>query len=96
MTDPVSNDTWQGEAHATDERRGQPLRECVRAALQRYFAQLGDHRPSGLYSMVIGEVEAPLLETVMHYARGNQTCAAEILGINRSTLRKKLKEHGLG
>jgi Fis family transcriptional regulator len=48
-----------------------------------------------LYELVLGEVEPPLLRTVMEYTRGNQSRAAEILGINRGTLRKKLKTYGL-
>ena len=51
--------------------------------------------PTGLYDLVLQEVERPLLETVMHFTHGNQTRAAEVLGINRSTLRKKLRQYGL-
>ena len=77
------------------ERRRQPLRACVRTALERYFASLDGEDPGGLYDMVMREVEAPLLEVVMREARGNQTRAAEILGISRATLRRKLRTHGL-
>lgn len=77
------------------ERRRQPLRACVRTALERYFASLDGEDPGGLYDMVMREVEAPLLEVVMREARGNQTRAAEILGISRATLRRKLRAHGL-
>lgn len=72
-----------------------PLRAQVQAALQDYFNQLDGHMPCNLYKLVLKEVEPPLLETVMQHARGNQTKAAEILGINRSTLRKKLKQYGI-
>ncbi|OOZ41577.1 Fis family transcriptional regulator [Solemya pervernicosa gill symbiont] len=77
------------------KKSAKPLRESVRSALELYFMDLNGHQPEDLYRMVMGEVEHPLLETVMIYAQGNQTRAAEILGINRSTLRKKLKEHNL-
>ncbi len=77
------------------ERRRQPLRACVRTALERYFASLDGEDPGGLYDMVMREVEGPLLEVVMREARGNQTRAAEILGISRATLRRKLRAHGL-
>ena len=77
------------------ERRNQPLRSCVQTVLEIYFADMDGHKPGDLYEMVIGEVEKPLLETVLRHTRGNQTAAAEILGMSRSTLRKKLREHGL-
>jgi Fis family transcriptional regulator len=72
-----------------------PLRLQVRAALEDYFCNLEGGTPGNLYKLVLGEVEPPLLETVMRYARGNQTKAADVLGINRSTLRKKLKQYGM-
>jgi len=72
-----------------------PLRVQVKTALQNYLHCLEDQAPSNLYKLVLQEVEQPLLETVMQYARGNQTKAAEILGINRSTLRKKLKQYSI-
>lgn len=68
----------------------EPLRECVRNALSGYFRQLDGHTAANIYQMVLAEVEQPLLETVMLHTEGNQTRAAEILGISRSTLRKKL------
>ena len=76
-----------------DER---PLRECVRSAVERYFAALGDHPTSGLHQQVMAEVEAPLLEAVMRHTGNNQSRAADVLGINRSTLRKKLKGYNIG
>lgn len=72
-----------------------PLRNHAEGALQAYFSSLNGHRPAHLYKMVLREVEAPLFKTVMDYAQGNQCRAAVILGINRGTLRKKLKEFGL-
>jgi Fis family transcriptional regulator len=64
-------------------------------ALNSYFANLNGHKPAGLYDLVIGEVEKPLLSAVLSYTNGNQSEAAEILGINRGTLRKKLKNYGI-
>ncbi len=72
-----------------------PLRSQVQSALEDYFRHLEGDTPSNLYKFVIQEVEPPLLEIVLEYTRGNQTKAAEILGINRTTLRKKLKQYGL-
>ena len=75
--------------------RAQPLGECVRQSLVVYFADLEGTEAQNLYPLVIGEIEKPLLETVMHQARGNQSRAARMLGINRNTLRKKLTQYGL-
>jgi Fis family transcriptional regulator len=68
---------------------------CVRRSLNRYFKDLDGEEPSEIYDMVLSAVEKPLLIYILHRAEGNQTRAAEILGINRNTLRKKLREHGL-
>ena len=73
----------------------QPLRDYVRTAVNNYLSQLKDHTVSGLYHMVIAEVERPLLEAVLRHVGNNQTKAAEILGISRSTLRKKLAKYNL-
>ena len=80
---------------AVSDVREKTLRECVSSAMERYFRHVGDHSATDLYQMVISEVEAPLLESVMMHAKGNQTRAAMLLGISRSTLRKKLALYGL-
>lgn len=72
---------------------GNALRNTVYAALKTYFEQLDGQTPANLHQMVIGEVEPPLLEMVLHFTQGNQSVAATILGINRATLRKKLKQY---
>lgn len=72
-----------------------PLRNHTERVLHDYFASLNGHRPARLYDMVLREVEEPLFRTVLDYSAGNQTRAAGILGINRATLRKKLREFGL-
>ena len=85
-------------AQVTDlrrERSRQSLRDTVTSSLHLYFNQLSGHEPEGLYKMFIEEVERPLLELVMQYCKGNQTKAAKYLGLNRGTLRKKLKIYGL-
>jgi len=73
-----------------------PLSEHVHSVLVSYFEKLDGHQPCDLYRLVIKEVEKPLLDLVMREVGRNQTRAAEMLGINRSTLRKKLRNHGLG
>ena len=73
------------------ERRKSPLRGNVKNSLLLYLNSLSGHEPEGLYKMFTEEVERPLLESVMEYCNGNQTKAARCLGLNRGTLRKKLK-----
>src|SRR5256886_6078598 len=83
------------EAVARVNGRELPLRNHAERALSDYFTSLNGHRPSHLYDLVLREVEEPLFRVVLDYAEGNQSRAAGILGINRGTLRKKLKELGL-
>lgn len=75
--------------------RSRSLSDMTEDALHRYFKSLNGHKPSDLYQLVIGEVEKPLLKAVMTYTNGNQSEAAQILGVNRGTLRKKLKSYEL-
>ena len=77
------------------ETRALPLRSHTERVLHDYFANLNGHRPARLYELVMREVEEPLFRTVLRQADGNQSRAAGMLGINRATLRKKLREHGL-
>jgi len=72
-----------------------PLRTHTERVLSDYFANLNGHRPARLYNLVLREVEEPLLRAVLDYAEGNQSRAAVILGITRTTLRKKLRTMGL-
>jgi Fis family transcriptional regulator len=67
----------------------------VASALDSYFETLGGAPVNALYDLVIAEVERPLLESVMRFVGENQTRASAVLGLNRGTLRKKLKQHGL-
>jgi Fis family transcriptional regulator len=86
-------------AHSVSESPGSalptPLRDHAQRALTDYFANLDGHRPAHLYDLVIREVEEPLFRAVLDHCDGNQSRAAVILGINRGTLRKKLREFGL-
>jgi Fis family transcriptional regulator len=71
------------------------IQDVVRKSLDKYFRDLGEQEPSNVYDMVVFTVEKPILEAVMTRAHGNQSHAADMLGINRNTLRKKLQQHGL-
>jgi Fis family transcriptional regulator len=68
---------------------------CIQGALETYFRDLEGETPSNIYAMVLKSVERPMLEVTLRQAGGNQTLAAEMLGINRNTLRKKISEHHL-
>jgi Fis family transcriptional regulator, factor for inversion stimulation protein len=68
---------------------------CVRESLEQYFKDLRGAEPHSMHEMVIAAVEKPLLDVVMKQAQGNQSKAAEWLGLNRNTLRRKLVEHKL-
>jgi len=71
------------------------LHTLVEQALQDYLQQLNGTPPNNLYDLILQEVEKPLLQTVLQHTRHNQTRAAAYLGINRGTLRKKLKQYDL-
>ena len=63
--------------------------------MRKYFQELDGEKPTDVYGMVLKEVELPLLEIVMKECNENQSKASKILGMNRGTLRSKLKEHKL-
>ena len=84
-----------GRGLALDGAADSELSACVRKMMRQYFKDLDGENVTDIYDMVVANVERPLLEVVMHHAKGNQTRAADMLGLNRNTLRKKLGEHGL-
>ena len=71
------------------------IEDCIRDSLEQYFKDLRGTEPRAVHAMVLDTVEKPLLEVVMKHAEGNQSKAAEWLGINRNTLRRKLLDHQL-
>ena len=75
--------------------RPNEIAESIRRTLDQYFRDLDGEKPAAIYDMVIRNVERPMLEFVLNQANGNQTVAAEMLGINRNTLRRKLTEYEL-
>ena len=77
-----------------DSYSKKPLKDEVRKAMNRYFNQLDQkNTPINVYQLVLNEVEPPLLRSVMQFSNNNQSKAAKILGINRTTLRTKLKKY---
>ncbi|MDH5471729.1 MAG: DNA-binding transcriptional regulator Fis [Gammaproteobacteria bacterium] len=88
-TNVISIDT------SLNKPRSSSLNQTVRSCLEQYFIQLDGDQPSDLYNMVLQQVEEPLLELLLDYVDGNQSRAAECLGLNRGTLRKKLKTYNL-
>ena len=87
--------TGTGSAPKEPSTKQQSLQKSVTEAMQRYFSDLDGQATHDLYGIVMAEVEPPLLKAVMAYTRQNQSRAAETLGLNRGTLRKKLKQYDL-
>lgn len=71
------------------------LAECVGLSVRRYLTDLGNSEANDIYDLFLREMELPLLREVMAWADGNQSRAAQTLGLSRATLRKKLQTHGL-
>ena len=80
---------------APPQRGGETIPQCILRTLDQYFRDLDGARPHQLHGMVMQAVERPLLQFALDRSAGNQSAAADLLGINRNTLRKKLIEHGL-
>ena len=91
----ITKNNAQSRQSSNTTQMNVSLKDSTKLALKQYFKMLNGHTPCDLYKLVIKEVELPLMETVMEHAKQNQTQAAAMLGINRSTLRKKLKAFDL-
>ena len=85
----------KGSQKRWKEGSSESIYYCVKSALNLYFQDLDGHDPSDLYELVLTQVEKPVLEVVLKQTQGNITRSAGILGINRATLRKKLKKYAL-
>ncbi len=72
-----------------------PLSYHVDASLRRYFEELNGSQPNELYRLIMSEVEKPLFQSVLQHCQGNNSRAAEVLGINRATLRKKIQQYDI-
>ena len=93
------SNTIEAETAANDDNSdsapGQNLRDSVTLAVRHYLNELDGQISTDVYQMVLAEIEAPLLKEIMAYTRNNQTKASIMLGLNRGTLRKKLKQYNL-
>jgi Fis family transcriptional regulator len=87
-------DAWSGLTVLRKDHT-EPLSECVRNALRFYLHHIGDHEVEDLHHLVIAEVERPMIETVLEHTQGNRTRTASMLGMSRSTLRKKMVHYGI-
>ncbi len=94
-TDQEATTTPPDSAGETTPTQPMTLRTAVEQSMARYFEQLDGDTTSNLYALVMNEVEGPLLEAVLRHAGSNQSKASIMLGLNRGTLRKKMKQHGL-
>ncbi len=95
IDDSYINSSIASAQAAASLNESKTLRESVAQAMANYFHHLDGQEAVDVYQMVMNEVEAPLLEAVMRYTRNNQTKASQMLGLNRGTLRKKLKQYDL-
>jgi len=85
----------RAKRNRTQLQDAQTLRDCVEIAMNNYFENLDGQAVSDVYEMVLSEIEPPLLESVLRHVHHNQTKASQVLGLNRGTLRKKMKAYGL-
>ena len=91
----LKNEIASHEVSTPSQPVQQTLRESVKQSVSNYLATMSGEDIVDLYELVLSEVEAPLLNEIMTYTRGNQTRASTMLGLNRGTLRKKLKKYGM-
>ena len=75
--------------------RGNELHDAVKRQLERYFKDMDGEKPTSIYDMVLKNIEKPMIETVLGHAEGNQSLAAQMLGINRNTLRTRIRDLGI-
>jgi len=92
---PIENNMELSQPQQHEDLSVSGIQEKAQASIEQYFDNLGGQSANDLYNIVMIETEQPLLRAVLKHTRGNQTNAADMLGINRGTLRKKLKNYGL-
>jgi len=93
INNPMHNNKENNSKEGSNKKT--TLHDCVCSVLTDYIKDLDGHSVSDLYQLVLNEVEPPLLQTILKHSNGNQSKAAQMLGINRGTLRKKLKQYNI-
>lgn len=94
--DNAQFDEAKNLAELADTTTVAPLHQQVEQTLRHYLQHAGDYLPNNLYTFVLSEVEPPLLRVVLEHTKGNQSQAAALLGMDRGTLRKKIRQYQLG
>ena len=95
-TDSEQRPPAAATAARTGTTRGETIEQCIVRSLNEYFDNLDGAKPHALHEMVLQAVERPLIKFAIERTHGNQSAAAELLGINRNTLRKKLTDYRIG
>ena len=95
VIETARNNSTGSSGPTRSTRQKSSLRDSVTSSIREYLQELDGQLGNEVYQMVLAEVEAPLLEEIMAYTKNNQTKASRMLGLNRGTLRKKLKQYGL-
>lgn len=86
------------DAEQPDENKQQEISQlshAVKHSIRRYLFELEGTQPNNMYELVLRQIEQPLFEAILEHTKGNQSRAAELLGLNRGTLRKKLRSYNL-
>ncbi len=94
-TTPVTDQPDAGQTDANQPQEISQLSHAVKHSIRRYLFELEGTQPNNMYELVLRQVEQPLFEAILEHTKGNQSRAAEMLGLNRGTLRKKLRSYNL-
>jgi len=92
----AQNQTHTSEQNDTSDKDTiSQLSQAVKHSIRRYLYELDGVKPNNMYDLVLEQIEQPLFEAILEHTKGNQSKAAEFLGLNRGTLRKKLRTYNL-